>query len=162
MRVTDVQIADNYRLGKLRVFGAFLHRSSRGELLGYPEGGRKAGYSGVKKGASRNLPRPLSAVRIPVKEKWYKEFPIHARFGFPIIKTVQYDFSSDCRGSCHALLPIFNELHTKSRIENWVVGVRKWQLDPAVDYGGKGEDPDPDAVDFFWNKKKEFIHIKKG
>jgi hypothetical protein len=104
----------------------------------------------------------LSAVRIPVKEKWYKEFPIHARFGFPIIKTVQYDFSSDCRGSCHALLPIFNELHTKSRIENWVVGVRKWQLDPAVDYGGKGEDPDPDAVDFFWNKKKEFIHIKKG
>jgi hypothetical protein len=123
----------------------------------------------------------LSAVRIPVKEKWYKEFPIHARFGFPIIKTVQYDFSSDCRGSCHALLPIFNELHTKSRIENWVVGVRKWQLDQklcylywgasgvllakldhAVGYGGKGEDPDPDAVDFFWNKKKEFIHIKKG
>ena len=36
------------------------------------------------------------------------------------------------------------------------------KLDQAVGYGRLGEDPDPSAVDYFWNKKKEYIHIKRG
>lgn len=71
-------------------------------------------------------------------------------------------------GNCLAVCP-FNKpegwLHEATRI---LIGAKVGSLDSlmvnldeASGYGGTdGENPDPKLIDYFWNEKEEFIHIK--